>query len=148
MSALKKIREWLQTFPGNDSLASLQVDYVPAELGSGSIAPSGLVEISRKSDILGNITVENQYNFGLYYVFAKSTEDDEGSTQNADWLMDLQEWVQAQSITGAAPRFGDEPFTEQIRAQNGSIYGADEEGTAIYMVQLSVNFIKKYVKEK
>lgn len=144
MSALKKIREWLDTFPGNDQLASLQVDYVPAEPGSGSIAPSGLVEISRVEDILGNITVENQYNFGLYYVFAKSTEDDEGSTQNADWLMDLQEWVQEQSITGAAPRFGDEPAAEQIQAQNGSIYGADEEGTAIYMVQLSVNFIKKY----
>ena len=144
MSALKKIREWLQTFPGNDRLASLQVDYVPAEPGSGSIAPSGLVEISRVEDILGNITVENQYNFGLYYVFAKSTEDDEGSTQNADWLMDLQEWVQEQSILGAVPRFGDEPAAEQIQAQNGSIYGADEEGTAIYMVQLSVNFIKHY----
>lgn len=144
MSALKKIREWLQTFPGNDRLASLQVDYVPAEPGSGSIAPSGLVEISRVEDILGNITVENQYNFGLYYVFAKSTEDDEGSTQNADWLMDLQEWVQEQSVTGTAPRFGDEPITEKIQAQNGSIYGADEEGTAIYMVQLSVNFIKHY----
>ena len=144
MSALKKIREWLDTFPVNDQLASLQVDYVPAEPGSGSIAPSGLVEISRSEDILGNITVENQYNFGLYYVFAKSTEDDEGSTQNADWLMALQEWVQEQSITGAGPRFGDEPAAEQIQAQNGSIYGADEEGTAIYMVQLSVNFIKKY----
>ena len=144
MSALKKIREWLDTFPGNDQLASLQVDYVPAEPGSGSIAPSGLVEISRNEDILGNITVENQYNFGLYYVFAKSTDDDEGSTQNADWLMDLQEWVQEQSILGAVPQFGDEPAKEQIQAQNGSIYGADEEGTAIYMVQLSVNFIKHY----
>ncbi|MBR4290676.1 MAG: hypothetical protein IKT52_08565 [Oscillospiraceae bacterium] len=147
MSALKKIREWLDTFPGNDRLESLQVDYVPAEPGSGSIAPSGLVEVSRNEDILGNITVENQYNFGLYYVFAKSTDDDEGSTQNADWLMDLQEWVQEQSVLGVAPRFGDEPAAERIQAQNGSIYGADEEGTAIYMVQLSVNFIKKYVKE-
>ena len=147
MSALKKIREWLQTFPGNDRLKSVQVDYVPAEPGSGSIAPSGLVEISRNEDILGNITVENQYNFGLYYVFAKSTDDDEGSTQNADWLMDLQEWVQEQSILGKAPKFGDEPAAERIQAQNGSIYGADEEGTAIYMVQLSVNFIKNYVKE-
>lgn len=147
MSALTKIREWLATFPGNDHLASLQVDYVPAEPGNGSIAPSGLVEISRNKDILGNITVENQYNFGLYYVFAKSTDDDEGSTQNADWLMELQEWVQEQSITGAAPKFGDEPAAERIQAQNGSIYGADEEGTAIYMVQLSVIFIKKHVKE-
>lgn len=147
MSALKKIREWLATFPGNDRLESMQVDYVPADPGSGSIAPSGLVEISRNEDILGNITVENQYNFGLYYVFAKSTDDDEGSTQNADWLMALQEWVQEQSITGATPKFGDEPAAERIQAQNGSIYGADEEGTAIYMVQLSVNFIKNFVKE-
>lgn len=144
MSALRKIREWLTTFPGNNRLESLQVDYVPAEPGSGSIAPSGLIEISRNEDILGNITVENQYNFGLYYVFAKSTDDDEGSTQNADWVMDLQGWVQEQSIIGAAPKFGDEPAVERIQAQNGSIYGADEEGTAIYMVQLSVNFIKKY----
>ena len=61
--------------------------------------------------------------------------------------MNLQEWVQEQSIIGAAPKFGDEPTAERIQAQNGSIYGADEEGTAIYMVQLSVNFIKKFVKE-
>ena len=144
MSALAKVRSWLAQFPGNDRLESLQVDYIPAEPGNGSIAPSGLVEISRKTDILGNITVENQYNFGLYYVLAKSTEDDEGSTQNADWLMELQEWVQEQSLLGEAPTFGDEPLAEEIQAQNGSIYGADAEGTAIYMVQLSVNFVKKY----
>lgn len=143
MSALKKIRDWLETFPGNERLESLQVDYVSADPGSGSIAPSGLTEISRTEDILGNIIVENLYNFGLYYVLAKATDDNEGSTQNADWLMDLQEWVQEQSVAGSAPKFGDEPDTEQIQAQNGSIYGADEEGTAIYMVQLSVNFIKK-----
>lgn len=144
MSALTKIREWLATFPGNNRLESMQVDYIPAAPANGSIAPSGLVEISRKPDILGNITVENQYNFGLYYVFAKSAEDVEGSAENADWLMDLQEWVQAQSLTGKAPKFGDDPLTEQIQAQNGSIFGTDEEGTAIYMVQLSINFTKIY----
>lgn len=142
MSALNKIRQWLATFPGNDRLASLQVDYLSAEPGSGSIAPSGLVEISRKTDILGTVIVENQYNFGLYYVFAKSTQDDDGATENADWLMNLQEWIQEQSVLNKAPRFGDEPMVERIQAQNGSVYGADEEGTAIYMVQLSVNFTK------
>ena len=142
MSALSIIRQWLATFPGNDRLASLQVDYLSAEPGSGSIAPSGLVEISRRTDILGTTIVENQYNFGLYYVFAKSTQDDDGATENADWLMDLQEWIQEQSVLNKAPRFGDEPMDERIQAQNGSVYGADEEGTAIYMVQLSVNFTK------
>jgi hypothetical protein len=144
MPALSKIRQWLATFPGNYRLASMQVDYLSAEPGSGSIAPSGLIEVSRRTDILGNIIVENQYNFGLYYVFVKSMEDDEGATQNADWLMDLQEWIQEQSVLNKAPQFGDEPLEERIQAQNGSVYGADEEGTAIYMVQLSINFIKKY----
>ena len=142
MSALNVVRQWLATFPGNDRLASLQVDYLPAEPGSGSIMPSGLVEISRRTDILGTTIVENQYNFGLYYVFAKSNQDDDGATENADWLMDLQEWIQEQSVLNKAPRFGDEPLDERIQAQNGSVYGADEEGTAIYMVQLSINFTK------
>ena len=144
MSALSKLRQWLATFPGNDRLASMQVDYLSAEPGSGSIAPSGLIEVSRKENIFGEITVAKQYNFGLYYVFAKATEDDDGSTENADWIIDLQEWVLEQSILGNAPTFGDEPKEEKIKAQNGTIYGATEEGTAIYMVQLSVEFIKKY----
>jgi hypothetical protein len=144
VSALKTIREWLTTFPGYERLQSLQVDYLAAEPNSGSIAPSGLIEVSRKENIFGDVTVTKQYNFGLYYVFAKATEDDEGSTENAEWITDLQEWVLEQSILGRAPTFGDEPKTEEIKAQNGTIYGATEEGTAIYMVQLSVKFIKKY----
>lgn len=144
MSALNTIREWLKTFPGNDRIKTLQVDYVSPDPDTASIAPSGLVEISRKEDILGNVTVENQYNFGLYYTFLKATEDNEGAIENADWLIGLQQWVQDQSIRKAAPVFGDVPEAEQIKAQNGSIYGATEEGAAIYMVQLSVNFIKKH----
>ncbi len=144
MSALTTIREWLKSFPGNARIGSMQVDYVAADPGSASIAPSGLLEVSRKEDLLGNITVENQYNFGLYYTFAKATDDAEGDVLNADWLADLQEWVQEQSILKKAPTFGDDPASEQIRAQNGAIYSATEEGVAIYMVQLSVNFIRKY----
>ena len=107
------------------------------------MAPSGLVEIERRSDLLGNVTVENQYNFGLYYVFEKAPEDDVGATVNADWIMDFQEWVQAQSVTGAAPVFGDVPRDERIMAQNGVLYEATE-GLATYMVQLSVRFKKKF----
>lgn len=144
MSALEKIRSWLATFPGNERLHSLQVDYISAQPASGSIAPSGLIENSRTEDILGNVVVENQYNFGLYYSFPKATDDDEGSTENAAWLMDLQEWVQEQSVLHLVPSFGDEPKTEQIKAQNGSVWGATEEGVAIYMVQLSVIFTRKF----
>lgn len=146
MTALENLKTWLATYDGHDILSEFHVDYTDKVPSNGGVFPNGLVEISRRKDILGNATVENQYNFGLYYVFAKSPNDDTGATVNADWIMDFQEWVQAQSVTGAAPSFGDESLTEKIIAQNGMLYEADAEGTAVYMVQLSVQFKKIYMR--
>lgn len=50
--------------------------------------------------------------------------------------MDFQDWVQAQSITGKAPVFGDDRQQEAVKAQNGTLYGADQDGTAAYSVQM------------
>ena len=147
MSDLERIRNWIATFPDHQKLNGFQVDYTDEVPNNGGIFPSGLVEISRTEDILGNVTVNNQYNFGLYYVFTKSPGDNEGATINADWVMDFQKWVQEQSIRRKAPAFGDDPHTERIQAQNGVLYDAEDEGTATYMVQLSVNFTKIYKEE-
>ncbi len=144
MTDLERIRSWVSTYPGTDRLRDLKVDYYEAVPDNGSIAPAGLVEISRTEYILGNVTVENQYNFGLYYTLAKAPGDDAGATENADWLMGLQRWVQEQSLRHLAPTFGDAPRKETIKAQNGELLAADEEGTAVYMVQLSANFTKYY----
>ena len=145
--ALNKLKNWLATYPAFSILERFQVDYTDQIPANGGVFPSGLVEISRTSDILGNATVENQYNFGLYYVFDKAPGDDAGATINADWIMGFQEWVQEQSVTGRAPVFGDVPRTEQIMAQNGVLYEATDEGLATYMVQLSVRFTKKFEVE-
>ena len=142
MTPLETIRAWIATYPGYDILSAFQCDFTDQIPSNGGIFPSGLLEVSRKEDILGNVEVENRYNFGLYYVFLKSPGDDVGATVNADWIMDFQEWVQAQGILGAAQKFGDE--TMSIKAENGVLYAADEEGTATYMVQLSVNFKKRF----
>ena len=144
MSDLERIRKWVSLYPGAAKMQDMKVDYFSQNPDNGSIDPSGLVEVSRTEDILGNITVENQYNFALYFVFLKDPGDDQGATGNANWLMDFQRWVQEQSIRKQIPHFGDDPERESARAQNGSLYAADEEGTAIYSVQLSFNFIKIY----
>lgn len=144
MTALEKLKDWLKTYPGHDILGEFRVDYTDQVPANGGVFPSGLVEISRKPDIFGNVTVENQYNFGLYYVFEKAPGDDTGATINADWIMAFQEWAQEQSILGLAPVFGDVPNEERIMAQNGVLYSATDEGQAKYMVQLSVRFMKKY----
>lgn len=142
MTALEKITEFVKSYPGADILREFQIDFTDQIPANGGLFPSGLVEVSRKTDLFGNVTVTNQYNFGLYYVFEKAPGDGAGAAVNAGWLMDFQEWVQEQSVSGLAPVFGDTPNREQIAAQNGVLYEAQDEGLATYMVQLSVQFIK------
>lgn len=144
MTALQTIREWIEKFPKYSELRELSVDYTEAAPGNGGIMPGGLTEISRTTDICGNMTVTNQYSFTLCFVFEKAQDDDEGAEKNAQFLMDFQNWVQAQSATGAAPQFGDDPRRESMKAQNGALYGTDTEGTALYTVLLTVEFIKRY----
>lgn len=146
MTALEKTREWLKTYPGYKQLKALSVDATDPQPANGSVAPAGLVEISRRADVLGNVMVTNQLNFTLYFVFAKAPDDDEGAEENAQWLMDFQDWVQAQSMTGKAPIFGDNKRRESVKAQNGTLYGADTDGCAVYSVQLSAQYQKYFRK--
>lgn len=147
MTPLEKIQNWIETFPLYDVLSAFSVDYTGAEPSNGGLMPSGLVEVSRVTDIFGNVTVTNQYNFTLYFVFFKSPGDDAGAKENAEWLMSFQDWVQMQSVAGAAPVFGDDKRQETMKAQNGMLLEADNEGTAVYTVNLSANFIKYFEVE-
>jgi len=144
MTALEKITQFVRSYPGANCFRDFHIDYTDQIPANGGVFPSGLAELERKTDIFGNVTVTNQYNFGLYCVFEKAAGDDVGAGMNADWLMDFQEWVQAQSVQGEAPVFGDAPRQERITAQNGVLYGAEAEGLALYMVQLSIQFIKHF----
>lgn len=147
MTALEKMRHFVESYPGADSFRGYKVDYTDQIPSNGGIFPSGLVEIERVKDILGNVTALNQHNFGLYCVFAKPPGDDAAAAINADWVMGFQEWVQEQSITGQAPIFGDMPSSERIMAQNGVLYDADGEGQAIYNIQISVQFTKIFKED-
>lgn len=79
--------------------------------------------------------------------FAKSAGDDEGAKINADWVNGFQHWVQEQSAHGLAPNFGDAEEPVIARAQNGVLYEAEAEGTATYMVVLSLRYTKTYESE-
>lgn len=143
MTILERVRKWLGTFPDFDILSAFQVDYTDTAPANAGLFPAGLVEVSRAEDVLGNVTVVNQYNFGIYCVLEKAAGDDVGATINADWVIAFQQWVQEQAVTGRAPVFGDEPKEERVAAQNGALFETGG-GTGVYMVQLSVRFVKKY----
>ncbi len=144
MSHLSMIREWIATFPDYDILASFQVDYTDQIPSNGGIFPAGHDEISRTTDILGNTTVVNQENFGIYVVFDKTPGDNVAAADNQEWIAEFQEWVQEQSVKGEAPVFGDVPYRERIIASNGALYAATDEGLGTYMVQLSVRYVRRY----
>lgn len=142
---LKRLRDWLATYPGYDILDNMLVDYIDEIPGAASLMPAGLVEIGRTEDILGNVTAQNQYNFGLHLALEKSPGDDIASAYNAGWVLDFQRWVQAQSIARTAPTFGNvDQRRESIKAQNGALVDTDEKGVAVYIVQLSAEFKTKY----
>lgn len=54
---------------------------------------------------------------------------------------------QEQSTHGLAPNFGDAEESVIARAQNGVLYEAEAEGTATYMVVLSLRYTKTYESE-
>lgn len=141
MTHLEKIKAWLRTFPAFDILSAFQVDYTDRIPANGGIFPAGLQEVRRRTFILGDVEVTNRMNFGIYCVFEKAPGDDVGAAFNADWVMDFQQWVQEQSVRGSAPVFGNTDIrSETIKAENGMLYASDAEGTATYMVQLSIQY--------
>lgn len=143
MTDLEKLRQWISTYPAFDILSEFGVDYIDQAMPhNGGIFPSGLLEVRRKEDVLGNVRVLNQYNFGLYTVFQKPEGDDTEAAINADWVMDFQGWVQEQSVRGLLPRFGN-GNKETAKAQNGVLMHTGE-GVAVYMVQLNIQYEKVY----
>lgn len=141
MTDLERIRSWISTYPATDQLQSLEIDYYVPQRDDG-IRPAGLEELSRTENVMGDITVENQYNFGLFYVLASG--DGENTDANTEWILGFQQWIQEQSVRRLAPVFGDEPGTERIQACNGALYAGSEDGTVTYVLQLTVQFKKKF----
>lgn len=132
---LEKMRQWLETFPGWEG--TLQLDYVDAVPVSNGLYPRGITELSRREDVLGNLTARCRCDFLLHRTAGQSTE-------NAQWLLDFQNWVMEQDRMGLAPAFGDVPGTQRLRASEGKLENLKQVGSALYTVQLSVEFTKLY----
>lgn len=136
MTVLEKLKNWLQSFPLWED--TLQIDAVSALPGSSGLFPRGITEISRKTDILGNVTTENKMQFVLYRVAPHQPED------NSSFLLALQNWIQQQSACGLAPQFGDDATRERILAEQGKLHAVPQASTGKYGVNLTVEYIKNY----
>ena len=139
MTNLTKLRNWLLTFPLWDEGWVLHTDHTEAQPGNSGLFPLGAEELSRREDVLGNVTVQCRYRFYLYRVTQQADPQ-----ANARWLLELQEWIRQHSATGAAPQFGDDPKQERLRAEKGKLNEVSQTGTGTYIVTLTAEFIKIY----
>jgi len=132
MTALEKLQKWLKTYPAWED--TLLVDFTEATPGNAGLFPKGLEEIGRREDVLGNLQIVCRYRFDLYRRTA--------GRNNAQWLLDFQDWVQQQSADGQAPYFGDVPGEERLRAEKGTLKEGGQEVT--YLVTLTAEFVRAY----
>ena len=129
---LENLKQWLETFPQWDGV--LQFDYADSVPGSTGLYPKGITELSAREDVLGNRKTRLCAAFTLRRAAV-------GGQKNAQWLLDFQNWVMEQDRLGLAPRFGD---AQRIRAFEGKLDTHKQVGSAVYTVQLAVEFTKNF----
>lgn len=139
MTALETMKNWLTTFPLWNS-EELYIDYTDGIPEHCGLYCRGLETVSRKEDILGGGETVNRLRFELHRIGDYGPENGE----NARWLLQFQEWIAQQSMSGLAPVFGDIPNRERIWAEKGRLADAKQTGTARYTVSVTVEFIKLF----
>ena len=132
---LDTVINWLRTCPQWEG--ALQVDYAEHAPGNTGLYPRGLTELSRREDVLGNV----KSRFSWAFLIRRAALPGE---ENARWLMDFQAWVAEQDRLGLAPKFGDEPNTERLRAFDGRLHSRLQTGSGLYTVMLTAEFTKIY----
>ena len=143
MSILETMRQWLSTCPYLDAFSGGHIDWTDNSALDYGIMPTGSVTIRTEEDVLGNRIVYKQYNLALYG--RGWTVDDVVRLENSTFLEDLADWVEEQQMSGLTPKFGDDPDSEEITAQNGMLYQLDPNGqTGLYQIQIAVTYEKHY----
>lgn len=130
---LDVMKAWLQAYPQWEG--TLQFDYADSVPGNTGLYPKGITELSSREDVLGN----RKTRFCWVFTLRRAAV---GGQKNAQWLLDFQNWVMEQDRLGLAPKFGDEPGNERIRAFEGKLDTHKQVGSAFYTVQLAVEFTK------
>ena len=139
MSIIKALQDYLTTYDGIELKPINQVltDRTGESPSSYALAPSGDNRIV--ADILGNKTIENNYVF-----FAKEAAADEVDRQdNYDFLENFREWLDDQNDAGNLPTLPGRYEAESLEVSNSMLFDIDEDGTALYQIQIKLTITKR-----
>ena len=140
MTDLEKLKTWLAAYPGWEEDKPFFVDDAAPKPGCVGLFPQGLEQVSLRRDITGGQKAACRYRFYLY----RASALEENQEENARWLLDFQNWVEAQSAGGLAPHFGDVPQEERLRAEGGSLQKTGKLGSGLYALTLTAEFTRIY----
>lgn len=139
MSIIKALQDYLKTYDGMDMrpISEVLTDQTRESASSYALAPSG--NGKTVTDIIGNVTFENNYVF-----YAKEAAADEiDRRENYDFLEDLSDWLGEQNDVGNLPVLPGRYEAESLEVSNILLFDIDEDGTGLYQVQLKLTMIKK-----
>ena len=134
MDHLEEVRLWLAGFDGWGG-ATLQVDCLQPSPENGALLPRGLQLVQSREDVLGNRVQR------LRCVFLVQRVEHAPKQADAAQLLRLQQWVYESCAAGTAPVLGEDT---RWRAEKGQLSGNKGAGTAVYTVELSVEFTRKF----
>lgn len=147
MSRIEQVREFVAKCPFLDDLTDgIHINWLDTNAADYGIIPTGESVISRDEDILGNVVITKQYNYGL--VANRFTIDDVIRLENSGFLEDFTDWIDEQSQKRTFPFLGDVPEEESVTAQNGMLFQKSPNGqTGQYQIQVN-HIFQKIIKQE
>lgn len=138
MSIIKAVQDWLSEYEGMSMrpLSEIRTDLTEEQPSSYALAAAGNSKI--EEDILGNCTYQNSYVF--YARELASNEIDRADTH--EFLDRLKEWIEEKNASGDLPSLPDGYTAEGIEVSNAMLFGIDENGVALYQVQIQLTYVK------
>ena len=128
MEQLEEVKSYLMGFPGWGDVL-LSVDTTASEPGSCGLFPLGTEEISRREDVLGNVTLGLRQTYALRRVAPRGEEA-------ALFMASLAEWIRSQP----APNLG---INTRVRGEKGRLASVGQTGAATYEMKIIAEFEKE-----
>ena len=137
MDFLEEVKNWLVSFPGWGE-AALRIDCLQPEPENGALLPKGLQLLQTREDVLGNRVQR------LRCVFSVQRTEHAPKDADAAQLLALQQWILDSCAAGTAPQLGEDT---RWRAEHGQLAGSKGAGTAVYTLELTAEFARRYNEE-
>ncbi len=136
ISIAQKIGEWINGCPFVSEIHPTETMLVYGGANEGNVLPEPLVH----KDMLGNVAVQKQVNLRIIM----KTETLLNHDFATEYLFNLENWIEQQSLSGLAPIIGDEPDNEHIWADSSRYTPSGASETGEFSVPIHIQFKKYY----